>query len=134
MNSKIAKCLPLIIFITLITSCNRATNYKNASINNVNGEYFIKLKGKRNLMVHDPISLILGKTYEDSILIPIPYLKDGAIKGKDIVFGEGEYKYSLDGNVFIDHKQLKVQLHDYDSVKKVTEQFVWNGEYYLTNR
>ena len=83
-------------------------------------------------MVHDPISIILNKTYEDSILIPIPTLADGTIEGKDIPVEKGYYNYQ--GEIIINKKQLKVNLLINNTDDKKIEPLDWNGEYNLISK
>ncbi len=60
-------------------------NYKDAYFNTVNNQIYLKLKGERQLMTHDPISIFIRKAYQDSILIPIPFISDGIISGEKIM-------------------------------------------------
>src|SRR5690349_18542150 len=79
---KTVNALFCIILLTGLFSCSKAYNYKEAEGITDAGQSYIKLKGKRELMAHDPISLLSNKTYEDSILIPVPSFREGTIKGK----------------------------------------------------
>ncbi|MBC7400286.1 MAG: hypothetical protein H7289_10095 [Mucilaginibacter sp.] len=114
-------------------SCNGAKNNKEAYIVIKGNKSFIKLKGKRNYMVHDPISLVFNKTYEDSTLISLPRVQNGIIKGNEIITEKGYYKYTEDSFISIDHQKLKIYLQYNDTDDKKVEQDGWNGEYNLVN-
>ena len=126
----------LITLLVLIAGCStciylqRPYNYTDAYIIKKKDTTYLKLKGKRQLMVHDPISLILSKTYTDSTLIPLPYIKN-IIHGGDIPVEKGYYKYK--GTITIDGNKVKVNLYydDYDS--KILESDDWDGSYQLVN-
>jgi hypothetical protein len=120
------------VFIIIILLRGGATNYKDAFIENYNDQIFIKLEGRRKQMVHDPISIILNKTYEDSLLIPLPALADGTIKGKDVSVEKGYYKY--EGEIVINKKQAKVNLLINNTDDKKIEPSDWNGEYNLISK
>ena len=49
-------------------------NYNDAHLKKIDNKTILVLKGKRKLMAHDPISVFIGKTYEDSISFPLPCL------------------------------------------------------------
>lgn len=81
-------------------------------------------------MVHDPISLIEGKTYEDSVLIPLSHLKCGIIKGSEIIFDEGTYTFTYNnGTMSLCPNHVKISLYTYDTVenKRQLSEFSWNG-------
>jgi hypothetical protein len=71
-------------------------NYKDGYFIIVNNQIYLKLKSERQLMTHDPVSIFTRKTYQDSILIPIPFTSDGIISGDKIYVGKGNYKYKGD--------------------------------------
>lgn len=127
-DTKILFCF--VLLITLL-ACSRAYNYKDAEGITVSGQHFIKLKGKRKLMAHD-ISAFFNKTYEDSILISVPSLKDGIVKAEEIPAKEGYYKYlgelSIKGNI------LEVNLSYDNTDDKKIELSAWNGQYKLTRK
>lgn len=124
----------LLLFLTFtLDACNHAQNYRDAYIVSNNNKYFIKLRGKRNLMAHDPISLLKNSTYEDSVLIPVPYIKNKKISGHEMVFDDGYNKYTYDGYVLINGSSLKINLYSFDTVdnKRKPNYFGWNGDYLL---
>lgn len=107
-------------------------NHSDAYIERVGEKSFIKLKGRRYLMAHDPISALKGETYEDSILIPIGRIKNGLIRGEDIPVEEGYYKYR--GTITVDNENLIINLLADNTDDKTLEPSSWNGEYRLNYR
>lgn len=127
--------LTLFWLLIAFASCNRAKNYKDAYVVVKNNKPFIKLKGRRNLMVHDPISLLENKTYEDSVFVPLSNLKDGNNK-TNVVIDLGGVPILWKGVITINNKELKLYLFDIylTSKNKVeVEAFSWNGEYHIVN-
>jgi len=115
--------------VLLLTACNNAENKKEASIQTEEGKFFIKLRGERVKLVHSPKDVGKNNTYKDSILIQIPSLYDGTIKGADIQIKEGQYNYQ--GYITIDRNFLKVNLLIDDTDSKRLRPLSWNGEYIL---
>lgn len=113
----------------MILTRKGAKNYKDAVVETKNSQTFIILKGRRQPMVHDPISIFFSNTYEDSFLIPMRNLTAGVIEGKDIPVPPGYYKYQ--GNIVINKTKLNVNLllENTDAGKLVPD--LWNGEYNL---
>jgi len=89
--------LAFAVFIVIVLFRPSGENYKDAYLRKIDNETLLVLKGKRKLMAHDPISIFIGKTYEDSILFPLPYVLDGIISGNRIDVKKGYYKYK--GNI-----------------------------------
>ena len=120
------------ILLILFCSCNGYKNERNASIVKNNNQLFIKLTGKRVLKPSSVSDLVRQKTYDDSLLIPIPGLKDGVIKGENIPVQEGNYSYK--GEVVIKGDNLKINLFldNYDD--KRLDSLSWNGEYKFIRR
>ena len=81
------------LFCILSISCSHVDNYKEAYGYEANGQSFIKLKGKRQVMSHDPASFLSKEKYEDSLILKVPSLADGRINGNDIPVQPGYYKY-----------------------------------------
>lgn len=120
----------LLIAVFLINSyINRTRNYENAYIITKGGTQFIKLKGRRRLMVHDPISMLLNKTYEDSTLLPVSAIKDSVINGADVPVEKGYYKFK--GTVSIKGRSVIVNLFINDTDDKTLPDYDWNGDYNL---
>ncbi|WP_348099186.1 hypothetical protein [Mucilaginibacter sp.] len=116
-----------------LEACNQAENYQDAHFVLKDKRPFIKLRGKRNLMSHDFVSLFNNKTYEDSVLIPVPSTGDKRIPGREIVFDNGYNKYSYDGYVLIKGKKLSINFYYSEKGDKTEKKYfyVWNGDYVL---
>ena len=122
---------PFSLIIALFSCSGGAKNYSDAQLINIKNQQFIKLKGKRVLMVHDLISIFMNKTYEDSILIPIPQTKNGIIHGSSIPVESGSYKYR--GDIVIQNNTLQIRLSYDDTDDKKLVPFDWNGAYNIIN-
>jgi hypothetical protein len=107
------------------------TNYKTAFIEKEQQHYKVTVKGKRLYMVHDPISLFLRKTYEDSAQYIIPR-SEGVIKGQELPTKEGYYK--LVGDIIINDNHLKIDLSADNYDDKTLDPDTWNGDYKLVWR
>jgi hypothetical protein len=113
----------LLTYFFLFTS--PAKNYKTAYIHTTERGYSINLKGRRNLMMHDPVSIFLRKTYETHCLLKIPR-NTGVIEAHEIMFmGAPEEQYQS-GNISIDADEMKINLLDNGQ-----EPSAWNGNYDL---
>ena len=120
----------LFLFLSILTFfISNAQNDKNAYIIEHGDHIYIKLTGKRNLMAHDPISLIKGGKYKDSILIEVPSVQDGTIQGTSIAVKKGYYQYL--GNIIIRSNELNVSLLINNTDDKMQEPLRWNGKYRL---
>ena len=76
-------------------------------------------------MVHDPISALLGKTYQDSLLLQLPVSATGWIPGHTIPSRPGYYPYSGGIQLQLEQKKITVNLSTYDGPD------YYNGEYDL---
>ena len=121
--SSVATCL--FLFTT------PSTNYKTAFIEKEKDHFILTVKGKKTLMVHDPVSLFLRKTYEDSAKYIIPR-KQGVIKGEELPTEPGYYKSV--GTITIQNNQAEINLSydNYDDKKMDSDG--WNGKYKLVWR
>ena len=119
----------LTTFFFLFTS--PATNYKTAYIETGKQGFKVTVKGKRLYMVHDPFSLFLRKTYEDSMQYFIPRNK-GVIKGEELPSKSGNYKSV--GTITIQNNIIKINLSADNYDDKKLEPDTWNGEYKLVGR
>ena len=128
MNNINIKILLLFISILHFSSSN-AQNDKDAYVIEVDGKTFIKLTGRRKLMTHDPISLMKGGKYKDSILLEVPAVKEGTIEGKSIPVKKGHYHYL--GRLTIKGYELEVNLLVNNTDDKKQEPLIWNGKYKL---
>ncbi len=113
-----------------LTGCDRSHNYKEAAYFEVDGRYTVTLSGKRMLMAHDPLSLILSKTYEEHLELDLPRLS-GAIRGDEIPVKSGYYEYT--GTIEVSGTQMRVDLYYDNTDEKVSEPLSWNGQYVLVN-
>ena len=104
-------------------------NYKDATIVVRKDTTFIKLKGKRERMVHSPSTLNFDNTYEDSTFIPIPSLNVKIVRGENIPVKKGHYRFT--GQILIQKQFLKIELSIDDTDDKVKRPYSWNGEYCL---
>jgi len=127
--------LPISICLSVILSCyyifsNPAHNFKTAYIEKSTDKYIITIMGKRNLMVHDPISLFKKGTYIDSTQFEIPRA-DGIIDGLEIPNRPGSYKILKGNAITITNRTMTVNLlyDNYDDKK--TDPSTWNGTYEL---
>jgi hypothetical protein len=122
----------LISFLSLLLpSCSGRENYKQAFGYQINGYSYIKVKGKRPLVAHDPGSVLSNKQYEDSLLLQVPSLGNGTIDGKDIPVEQGSYKYI--GTITIREGKLHINLRYDNTDDRKVEPLSWNGEYILEN-
>jgi hypothetical protein len=116
----------------LLSACRGGmANYPQAQLRLVDGKQFGLFKGRRVLMAHDPVSTLLRKTYEDSILLPLPAV-NGMLLGKDIPVEPGYYAYA--GEIQRQGKNLTVNLY-FSNTDENPKGFVsWNGKYELVSR
>lgn len=124
--------ISVIIFSLVIISCSGSKNNDTAFLVPKNNQIFLQLTGKRLPLVHDPISAFTSKAINDTLLINIPYLKEGIINGRDIPVEEGYYKYQGYINFSKETVSVKLQIIDSDSKKNVEEPY--NGMYKLIRK
>jgi hypothetical protein len=113
----------------LFVSCSGGENYQEAYGYKQDGKAFIKIKGKRKLMGHDPGSVLSNENYEDSVILQVPSLRDGIIKGEEIPVRKGNYKYL--GEILIKGDEAQVNLSYDNTDDKKVEPTSWNGKYIL---
>jgi NADH:ubiquinone oxidoreductase subunit 3 (subunit A) len=99
-------------------------NYTSASIQPCDAGFKITVRGKRMLMVHDPISALLNHTYEDSASFIVPR-QQGMIPRNELQILKDNCDFGI---ITIDGKQMNVRLF-YDSLHDYPNG--WNGKYYL---
>ncbi len=80
-------------------------------------------------MGHDPGSVVSNETYEDSVILQVPSLKDGTVKGEEIPVQKGRYKYL--GQIIIDGQKVQVELSYDNTDDNKIEPTSWNGKYIL---
>lgn len=119
-----------ILFAFLISQCSHPQNFEDAEIIQKNDSTFIKLKGKRKYMSHDLSSV--NQTYVDSVLIQIPYLRNGVIKGESLPVREGNHNFK--GQIIFENKKLRVELVVIDTDENKDRPYSWNGEYKLVKQ
>ena len=120
-------------FIFYIFFYNPAKNYKTAFIEKNNNQYVITTIGRRNLMLHDPISAIKKGTYIDSAKFTV-LKSNGIIKGKELPNDLGSYSTINNDAIIIKGNSLKINLIYYNFDDKVNKPNVWNGKYKLVKR
>jgi hypothetical protein len=115
------------IVLLSLSACGSSYNYKEAHYTKTQNSYLIEVKGKRRLMAHDPISLLMGKTYEAKQVFEVPRI-EGIVKGSEIPRLPGYYKYV--GTIKFENQSMVIDLYadNYDEKKKNVS---WNGVYVL---
>jgi amino acid transporter len=124
------------VVVALLTSyfflfTSPSTNFRTAYIENNEQSFKVTVKGKRSIMVHDPVSIFLRKTYQDSEQFIIPH-SEGIFKGHELL-NNNRYSKSV-GELIIKDNHLKIDLYtDYNNMKTFNPSF-WNGNYELVWR
>jgi hypothetical protein len=108
-----------------------STNYTTAFIATEKDHFILTVKGKRFLMVHDPVSMLLRETYEDSTNYIIPR-KQGVIKGGELPTEPGYYKSIGTINIKDNQVEINLSIDNYDDKK--LDPHSWNGKYELVWR
>jgi membrane-anchored glycerophosphoryl diester phosphodiesterase (GDPDase) len=108
-----------------------ASNYKTAYIESEKQGFKVTVKGKRLYMVHDPISILRRKTYEDSMQYLIPR-SVGVIKGEELPREKGYYKFVGTIAIRNDKMEINLAVDNYDDKKLDPD--TWNGKYKLVWR
>jgi hypothetical protein len=108
----------------------KAENYENAIAYYEGSFYKIELKGVRYLMAHDPVTALMGETYEKTYIINTPRIT-GVVSGNEIPVKKGYYKYL--GNIIFKENKMIIDLY-YDNYDDgIKDPISWNGEYILTS-
>ncbi len=105
--------------------------YEDATATKKGDYYEIELKREARYMVHDPISLIEGDTYTETLILKLPRIS-GTVNGAEIPREEeGTFKYV--GTVeFKEDNKMIIDLY-YDNYERNTkDRIMYNGEYKLT--
>ena len=89
--------------------------------------YRVEMKGRRFPLVHDPLSLLLSRTYEESWTMELPRI-DGVIQGNEVQVGADKVRYA--GRIVITDGKMKVDLYSGDSRHPLS----WNDEYTLVQK
>lgn len=82
-------------------------------------------------MAHDPVSAILGRTYEETLILELPRI-EGVIDGSEIPVMEGKLPYG--GRVVITEDKMKVDLYYDDQSDNTKRPLLWNDEYTLVEK
>lgn len=117
----------LLIAVSLLVLLRpKVRNNATALIYKENASYLIVLTGTRYLMVHDPISALLGKTYNETYKITVPRI-NGIVAGSEIPVEKGYYHYQ--GQIEFRGNKMIVNLYydNYDDNRK--DALSWNGVY-----
>ena len=88
-------------------------------------DYRVEMKGLRFPLVHDPISLLLERTREETFTLELPRI-EGVIEGSEIR-RSGDYRYL--GRVVITNGKMQVDLYYPDEGAR--RALSWNDEYTL---
>jgi len=118
-----AGALLIILFYTVISP---KKNHETATIQFKQKEYLLTLTGDRLLMVHDPLSALLRKTYVDTIRLIVPR-NNGIIYGNEIKTDDG---FNVNGTLIFEEEKLKVNLY-FNNIngKKTNNPLSWNDKY-----
>jgi len=127
-SSTITATILSLLCLAILQGCiAQSSNCPDAEWERRGDLYIVALKGRRPLMVHDPISLLLGETSEESTELRLPRLA-GSIPGEEIPVMEGERR--LSGRIEISGDRMLVDLH-YIMPDGALDPSSWNGEYRL---
>jgi len=85
--------------------------------------YRVELTGWRFPLVHDPVSLLLGRTRTATLTMELPRI-EGVIDGGEVLVGPDKRRYS--GRVVVTNRKMQVDLY-YDDRHALS----WNDEYTL---
>lgn len=93
--------------------------------------YRVEMKGWRFPLVHDPLSLLVERTYQDTLTLDLPRIA-GVIEGKEIPVSADKLRYV--GRVVISNGKMRVDLY-YDDVGEGSRRpLPWNDEYTLVQK
>ncbi len=120
----IASLLISISFLFLLRP--KVKNDETALIYKMDSSYLIVLTGTRYLMVHDPISALLGKTYNETYKIIVPRI-NGVVSGSEIPVEKGYYRY--EGQIEFRDNKMSINLYADNYEDKKKDALSWNGEY-----
>jgi hypothetical protein len=122
-----------IVLNILYLSINPAHNFKTAYIEKQSDGFVVTILGRRNLMVHDPVSLLMKGTYIDSTKFVIPK-SEGVIDGLEIPNRQGFYKIMKGKAISIANNKMEVSLFYDNYDDKKIDPSTWNGDYELVWR
>jgi hypothetical protein len=93
--------------------------------------YLVEMKRWRFPLVHDPLSLLLGRTYEETLTMRLPRI-EGVIDGTEIPVDADKLRYV--GQVVITERKMKVDLYYGGDGENTRRPLPWNDEYTLVKR
>ena len=108
-----------------------STNYNTAYIEKEKEHFIITVKGRRQYMAHELVSLFIRKTYEDSNKYIIPRI-NGVTKGYELPKVTGQYNSV--GTISIEKNQVDINLSFDNTDDKKLDPDDWNGHYKLVWR
>jgi hypothetical protein len=126
--------LPVLLVVGWIVYVQAKTGpYKNATAVKAGEYYEIELKRTELLMVHDPFSLILAETYDETFILKSPRI-NGTVDGTEIPRrNEGYFRYH--GKIeFKEPNKMIVDLYYENTDKNTKDPTGWSSEYELTVR
>jgi hypothetical protein len=106
------------------------TNEERAYFTRHGHLYRVEMKGRRFPLVHEPMSLLLSRTYEETFTLELPRI-EGVIDGTEIPVESGKLHYV--GRVVITQHKMKVDL-DYDDDERPRRPLPWNDDYTLVQK
>lgn len=102
-------------------------NNKTAKIRKNQNQWEVTLTSQRLLMVHDPFSALLRKTYTDTLQLNFEP-KIGLVKGTEILTSDNN---KLNGVLNVSLDELKVGFFYFNRVNGTRTPSNWNGKYKL---
>ena len=90
--------------------------------------YRVEMKGWRFPLVHDPVSLLLSRTREETLTMELPRI-EGVIDGAEIPVESGMLRYV--GRVVITNRKMTVDLYYDDRGESTKRPLPWNDDYTL---
>jgi len=124
----------LITFLTLYCFLFKSYSYneKKAYVEKQGAKTVITIFGRRELMVHDPISFFKNETYKDSIRLIVPQL-EGTIKAGEVININPNFKY-IKGAIIVNNNNLTINLFYISAYYKNVEASTWNGTYEIERK
>jgi len=128
MTSSMRRILVIALFFAILAAAcwerYAETNNERAYFARDGHIYRVEMKGRRFPLVHDPLSLVLASTYEETFTIELPRI-EGVIEGPEI------HSHYL-GRVVITKAKMKVDLYYQDEGAR--RPLSWNDEYTLAQK
>ena len=125
---KIAAVVAVVLALGYSCMHDKTSNDEIAVVAREGETYRITLTGTRYLMVHDPISALIGPTYTETYVLPVPRLT-GTVAGAEIPVQRGHYRYA--GSIAFDGDRMAVDLYYDNTDDKIRDPLSWNDSYTL---